>query len=49
MELAGKTGTLPPAQMVVEVPNAKVGVTIGETVTLNVIGKAHTPPVGVKV
>jgi hypothetical protein len=47
-DVAGKAGTLPPAQTVNDVPKLNVGATIGLTVTANVIGKAHCPASGVK-
>ena len=40
-EVVGKVGTVPPAQIVSDVPKLNVGVTIGLTVTLMVTGKAH--------
>ena len=46
---AGKAGTVPPAQIVSAVPKLKVGVMFGLTVTLNVVGTAHKPGVGVNV
>ena len=48
-EVAGKLGTEPLAQIVSEVPKSKVGVMFGLTVTVNVVGVAHKPAVGVKV
>lgn len=42
-------GTVPPAQIDKEVPKANAGVTLGFTVTLNVIMFAHTPGAGVNV
>ena len=48
-EVVGKVGTVPPAQIVSDVPKLNVGVTIGLTVTLMVTGKAHCPAVGVNV
>lgn len=49
VEVLGNEGTVPPAQMVVPVPKLKVGVTFGFTVTVNVVGVAHSPASGVKV
>jgi hypothetical protein len=40
-DVVGKVGTEPPLQIVNDVPNAKVGVTFGLTVTLNVVVVAH--------
>jgi len=48
-DVLGSVGTLLPAQMVREVPNGKLGVIYGFTVTVNVTGRAHKPGVGVKV
>lgn len=48
-EELGRTGTVPPAQIVSVVPKPKVGVMFGATVTLNVTGGAQVPAVGVKV
>ena len=48
-EVVGKVGTVPPAQIVNDVPKLNVGVIIGLTVTLIVTGKAHCPAVGVNV
>ena len=48
-DVVGKTGTVPPAHMVKEVPNANVGVMLGVTVTVNVVVVAHNPAVGVNV
>ena len=45
----GNDGTVPPVQMVKEVPNAKVGIVLGTTVTLTVVVVAHCPADGVKV
>ena len=44
-----KAGTVPPAQIVSEVPKLNVGVMFGLTVTLRVKGRAHIPAAGVKV
>ena len=49
VELFGRLGTVPPAQMVRLVPKPKVGVILGVTVTSKVVGNAHRPAVGVKV
>ena len=46
---AGNAGTVPPAQIVSDVPKLNVGVTFGVTVTSNVVIVAHNPAVGVKV
>ena len=48
-EVAGKAGTVPPAQMVNEEPKAKVGGILGATVTLKLVFTAHWPAAGVKV
>jgi hypothetical protein len=48
-EVAGKTGTGAPAQMDKDVPKLNVGVTLGVTVRVNVVGVAHCPDVGVNV
>ena len=48
-ELVGNAGTVPPAQMVNDVPKEKVGVTLGFTVTTKLVGTAHSPAVGVNV
>ena len=45
----GNTGTVPPAQMVRDVPKPNAGVMFGSTVTVNVVGVAHKPAVGVNV
>jgi hypothetical protein len=42
-------GTVPPTQIVSEVPNVNVGVILGVTVTVNVVVVAHNPAVGVNV
>ena len=49
IEVAGNDGTVPLAQIVRLAPKVKMGVTIGLTVTLNVVGVAHRPAVGVNV
>ena len=49
VEVVGNAGTLPPSQIVRAVPKLKVGVTLGLTVTLNVVDVAHCPAVGVNV
>jgi vancomycin permeability regulator SanA len=48
-DVVGKAGTEPPLQIVNVVPNAKVGVILGLTVTVNVVFVAHCPAVGVNV
>ena len=48
-EVVGNVGTVPPAQIVSVVPKLNVGVMLGFTVTLKVVGSAHRPAVGVKV
>ena len=47
LDVVGKVGTDPPAQMVSDIPKLNVGVMFGVTVTVNVTGVAHCPPVGV--
>ena len=49
VDVVGKTGTDPPAQIVIVVPKLKVGVMLGLTVTVNVAVVAHRPAVGVNV
>ena len=49
VDVFGNAGTAPPAQMVNVVPKLKVGVIFGFTVTVNVVGNAHCPAVGVNV
>lgn len=48
-DVPGNVGTDAPAQMVRVVPKLNVGVTLGFTVTVNVVGVAHNPAVGVNV
>ena len=48
-DVVGKTGTVPSAHMVKEVPKPNVGVMFGLTVTVNVVGITHPPEVGVNV
>ena len=48
-EVEGKLGTVPSAQIVSDVPKSNVGITFGLMVTVNVVGVAHNPAVGVKV
>jgi hypothetical protein len=48
-EIVGKAGTAPPAQTVRVVPKVNVGVTFELTVTVNVIGVAQGPGLGVNV
>ena len=48
-EVVANVGTVPPAHIVKEVPNANVGVMLGVTVTVNVVVVAHNPAVGVNV
>ena len=49
VDAPGNTGTVPPAQIVSDVPKPKVGVIFGSTVTVNVVGKAQRPAPGVNV
>ena len=48
-DVVGSVGTVPPAHTVSDVPKLNVGITLGVTVTVNVIGNAQTPAVGVNV
>jgi hypothetical protein len=48
-DVAGSEGTVPPEQMVSVVPKPNVGVTLGVTVTENVVAVAQSPAVGVNV
>ena len=48
-DVVGKTGAVAPTQMLAVVPKLNVGVRFGLTVTVNVVGTAHWPAVGVKV
>jgi hypothetical protein len=41
LDVVGKAGTVPPLQIVKDVPKLKVGVIFGLTVTVNVVGFAH--------
>ena len=47
VDVVGSDGTVPPAHIVSVVPKLNVGVTLGVTVTVNVVGIAHCPAVGV--
>ena len=49
VDVMGNEGTVPLAHIVNVVPNVKLGVTFGATVTLNVAVVAHNPAVGVNV
>lgn len=49
LDVVGKEGTAPPAQMLSEVPKLNTGVTMGFTATVNVVVTAHCPASGVKV
>ena len=49
VDVVGKAGTVPPAQIVRLVPKLNVGVTFGLTVTVNVVDVAHCPAPGVNV
>ena len=49
VDVPGKVGTVPPAQIFNEVPKLNTGVMIGLTVTENVAGVAHCPASGVNV
>ena len=48
-DVVGNAGVAAPAQIVIDVPKLKVGVIFGLTVTVNVVGTAHKPAVGVNV
>jgi hypothetical protein len=48
-DVVGNAGTDPPAHMLMLVPNVNVGVMLGFTVNVNVVGEAHNPGFGVKV
>jgi hypothetical protein len=49
IDVEGKDGTTPPAQMVIEVPKLNEGVNTGLIVTVKPVAKAHCPGLGVKV
>jgi hypothetical protein len=49
VDVVGKVGTDPPAQIFNDVPKLNVGVTIEFTVTVNITGVAHCPASGVNV
>ena len=49
LDVVGNTGAVLLAQILAVAPKLKVGVTIGLTVTVNVVGTAHKPVVGVNV
>jgi hypothetical protein len=49
VDVVGNVGTVAPEQIVSVVPKLNVGVMFGLTVTVNVVGFAHKPAVGVKV
>ena len=48
-EVPGREGTPPPEQIFNVDPKLNAGVTLGLTVTVNVVGLAHSPAFGVKV
>ena len=48
-DVVGSTGAVAPLQMLSDVPKLNTGVTIGFTVTVNVVGTAHSPAAGVNV
>ena len=48
-DVAGKTGTVAPVQIVNEVPKLKEGVMVGVTVTVNIVVVAHSSVAGVNV
>ena len=49
VEVFDKVGTVPPAQIVSDVPKLNAGTIFGVTVTVNVAVVAHCPAVGVKI
>ena len=49
VDVVGKVGTVPPAQIVKPVPKLNVGVILGLTVTVNVVVVKHCPALGVNV
>jgi hypothetical protein len=49
VDVVDKEGTVPPVQILSEVPKLNVGVMLGVTVTVNVAVVAHKPAVGVNV
>jgi hypothetical protein len=49
VDVVDKEGTVPPVQILSEVPKLNVGVMFGFTVTVNVAVVAHCPAVGVNV
>ena len=49
VDVVGRVGTVPPAQIVSAVPKLNVGVMFGAMVTFNVNGVAQRPAVGVNV
>jgi hypothetical protein len=49
VDVVTSDGTVPPPQIVSEVPKPNVGVMFALTVTVNVVGSAHCPAVGVNV
>ena len=49
VDVVGKVGTDPPAQIFNDIPKLNVGVAIEFTVTVNITGVAHCPASGVNV
>jgi hypothetical protein len=49
VDVVDNEGTVPPAQILSEVPNVNAGVMLGATVTVNIVAVAHNPAVGVNV
>jgi hypothetical protein len=49
LDVVGKAGAIPPEQIAAPAAILKVGVRLGFTVTVNVNGVVHCPPVGVNV
>ena len=48
-DVVGNAGTVAPAQIVSDVPKLNVGISLGVTVTVNVVLVAQSPAVGVNV
>ena len=46
-DVVGSEGTLVPAQIVIDVPKLKVGISTGFTVTTKLVEMAHCPASGV--
>ena len=48
-DVVGSVGTVPPLQIVKDVPKLNVGAVLGVTVTLSVVVVPHCPALGVNV